>query len=276
MTPGRYRRTIVMMRHPRRLFVTGGSGFLGRHIVDGPASEGWEVIAPTSRSLDLRDAVSVHEMIAGRQPAAIIHTAYRKDDRTSIVDASRHVASAAARCGARLVHVSTDALFAGRLAPYTEADEPTAVHDYGRDKADAEREVAAACPSAVIVRTSLLYGVHELSGHERAVRDAVSGTSSMTFFTDEVRSALLVDDLAVALVALADRSEPSGVLNLTGPDPLSRAELATMTARRHGWDASRLRFSTIEESGMTRPGHVVLDSTLAAGHGLEVRGPASW
>jgi dTDP-4-dehydrorhamnose reductase len=266
----------VRRRHHRRLFVTGGGGFLGRHVVNGPACEPWELIAPSSASLDLCDDETVREVVRDWRPTAIIHTAYRKDDRASIVDASRNVAAAAELVRARLVHVSTDALFAGRDAPYTERDPPSPVHDYGRAKADAEQAVADTCPSAVIVRTSLIYGRDELSGHELVVRDVVSGRSDIVFFTDEIRSPVLVDDLAAALVALAGRTEPVGVLHLAGPEPLSRAELARLVARRHGWATDRLRFGTIAESGLVRPGRVVLDSSLASRHGLSVAGPGDW
>ena len=259
--------------HPRRLVVTGGSGFLGRHIVNGPATGHWEVVAPSSQAVDLRTAESVNDLIDAWRPAAIIHTAYRKDDRASIVDATCNVAEAAERFGARLVHVSTDALFRGRPAPYCEADQPTPIHDYGRNKAEAERVVAATTANSVIVRTSLLYGSHEMSMHELAVRDAISGRSTMSFFTDEIRSALLVDDLAVALVDLAERSDLTGHLHLGGPEPLSRAELAIATARRHGWDISKLHFSTIEAAGLIRPSGVVLDSSLAVSHGFVLRSP---
>lgn len=277
MPNGPYRPTIrfvaIRHRHPRRLFVTGGSGFLGRHVLRGSASERWEIIAPSSAAVDLRHADSVMAAVKAWRPTAIIHTAYRRGDRASIVDASRHVAEAARRTRARLVHVSTDAVFAGRPAPYTEADPPDPVHDYGRDKADAETVVGAAAGSHVIVRTSLLYGRHELSSHELAVRDVVTGTSTTTFFSDEVRSPVLVDDLAAALVDLATRDDITGVLHLGGPQQYSRAELAIQTADRHGWDRSKLRFSTIAESGLVRPGHVVLDSSLARSHGIGVRGP---
>ena len=279
----RYRRTISNVatrrpqrrRHPKRLFITGGSGFLGRHIVNGTASETWEIVAPSSQALDLRDADSVRSAIADWRPTAIIHTAYRRDDRASIVDASRHIAEAAQHFGVRLVHISTDALFRGRTAPYREADEPTPITDYGRWKADAERIVAATAPNAVIVRTSLLFGSRELSPHELAVRDVISGRSAMAFFTDEVRSAVLVDDVATALVRLATRPHVTGVLNLGGPEALSRAELAMRTARRHGWDHSKLTFSTIEASGLIRPTRVVLDSSLARSEGFRLRSPSA-
>lgn len=265
--------TIRSRRH-RRLFVTGGSGFLGRHIVNGPASQSWEVIAPGSGSADLRHRDTILAMVRDWKPAAIVHTAYRKDDRASIVDASGHVAEAAVAVGARLVHVSSDAVFAGQIAAYTELDPPSPVNDYGRDKADAEAVVADVDPGAVIVRTSLIYGSDEPSVHERAVRDAIAGRSSTTFFTDEIRSPVMVGDLAASLVDLATMPEVRGLLHLGGPQALSRATLAVMTAGRHGWDESLLRFSTIAESGLTRPSKVVLDSRRARSYGIAVRGPA--
>jgi dTDP-4-dehydrorhamnose reductase len=277
---GRYRSTIGNMairhRRPGRLFVTGGAGFLGRHIVNGPATERWEVVAPSSQGLDLRHAEHVSSTIRDWKPTAIIHTAYRLGERSSIVDASANVADAARRYGVRLVHVSSDLVFGGRPAPYTESDEPTPIIEYGRDKADAEDVVARRCPDAVIVRTSLLFGRSEMSNHELAVRDAISGRARMTFFTDEIRSPVLVDDLAAELVGLAAGHRLSGVLHLGGPEPLSRSELAIMTAHRHGWDARKLRFSTIQESGQVRPGRIELDSSLARSHGIALRGPGDW
>ncbi len=261
--------------------MTGSSGFLGRHVVNGVPAERWDIIAQTSQALDLRNRDSVLGVIGDWRPTVIIHTAYRKNDRGSNVDSTRHVAEAASLVGSRLIHVSTDALFAGRSHPYSEQDTPTPVHEYGREKAEAEQIVATLCRNAVVVRTSLLIGGNQhsgqqLSGHEIAVRDAIHGRVPITFFTDEVRSPVLVDQLAAALTELAARPEITGVLHLGGPDPISRADLALMIARRHGWDTSRLRFGTLGESGLSRPGHVVLDSSLAESHGLFVQGPSSW
>lgn len=269
-----------MALRPRRarrlLFVTGGSGFLGRHIVNGIDAERWEIVAPDSKGLDLRNASSVRAVIRDWRPAAIIHTAYRPYERASTVDASQHVAEAAQAVGARLVHVSSDVVFRGGMRAYDERDAPTPVSEYGRFKADAEHIVASTCESAVIVRTSLLIGQRDLSSHERAVRDVIDGTSKMVFFTDEIRCPAFVDDVAAGLVELAARPDVTGVLHLAGPEPMSRAELAVRVARRHGWNPMQLRFGTLAESGLQRPARVVLDSSYAAGLGLSARGPAEW
>lgn len=260
----------------RRLFVTGGLGYLGGHILNGPASERWNLIAPSSQALDLRYRDSVRSVIADWKPNAIIHTAYRRDDRESIVQASRNVAEAAAKSGARLVHVSSDAVFGGRAWAYTESDPVTPVNDYGIDKADAEAAVLDACPDAVVIRLSLLIGKNEMSGHELNVRKAITGHSDMSFFTDAIRCPAIVDDVADALVELADRRDVHGVLHLAGPEPLSYAELATLTAKNHDWDEEKLEFTTIDESGLAVPSRVELDCSLARSLGIAVRGPSAW
>lgn len=261
------------MRRPRRLFVTGASGYLGSHLVADPQTDRWQIVAPPSRAPDLRNRAAVDEVIADWRPAAIIHTAYRRDDRAAIVDASRHVALAAARVGARLVHVSTDALFEGRLAPYDEREAPSPVTAYGRDKAEAELVVRDACPGAVIVRTSLLLAGRRPGVQERMVADVVSGTSTTRFFTDEVRSPVRVDDVAAGLLAIAADPSIHGNVNLGGPQPYDRYALALAIASDNDWPTERIEPTTLGELGLTRPSRVVLDSSRAAALGIRLRGP---
>ena len=255
-----------MLRSPRSkiLFVTGASGFLGRHVVNGPASSDWEIVAPSSTSLDLRNRDAVLSMVHDWRPNAIAHLAYRKSDRPSIVDASGHIAEAATASKARLVHMSSDVVFPGRPAPYDETAEMFPLTDYARDKIDAERAVLDVCPDAVVIRTSLLYSTVELASVQQDVADAINGRTVTTFFTDEVRCPAHVEDVADAVTRLAAMREISGPLHVAGPDALSRAEFAVRTARLLGLDTSLVRTATMAESGVVRPGRVVLDSSRAA------------
>lgn len=256
------------------MLVTGASGFLGRHLTRGDASEGWELVAPSSTSMDIRRRESTIDSITGWKPSVVIHLAYRKGDRRTIVDGSRHVAEAAAACDARLVHMSTDLVFGSRRRPYLEDDLPVPTEEYGRDKFDAERAVTQACPSAVIVRTSLLYGTGDLGVPQIDVEQALHAAHSdrsMTFFTDEYRCPAHVEDVAAAVAELAGRPEVSGTLHVAGPEAMSRADFARRTAIWLGGDPTSLRTGTIEESGLTRSARVVLDSTRAQSLGLVCR-----
>ncbi len=189
-----------------------------------------------------------------------------------IVDGTRHVAVAAADAGSLLVHVSTDVVFAGRPAPYTEADAPDPITDYGRHKADAELAAAAAVPDATIIRTSLLYGTDHPSPFQIELSDGLrSGRSPMTFFTDEFRCPAHAADVAGAIVHIAARREFAGPLHVAGPEPVSRLDFASALARYAGLERIPLPSTTIAEAGMTRSGNVVLDTTLAATLGIRCR-----
>lgn len=247
------------------MLVTGASGYLGGAV----AALSSAVPAPR---VDIRDLGALSSLFASVRPSTVIHTATvlgnkggAAEDLWAVVAAgAANVAVAARSVGARLVHVSSDAVFAGRDAAYTEADAPSPVFDYGAAKAAAEDAVAAVDPGAALVRTSLLVsgGRGEPSRHERTCLDLARGAADGALFTDEIRCPIAVDDLAAALVALA-ATDYAGVLNVAGPEALSRHELGVRVAARHGVDPAAVPASTIAASGLTRPGRVVLDSSAA-------------
>jgi dTDP-4-dehydrorhamnose reductase len=236
------------------LLVTGGSGYLGRELLRrSPEAVG--AARGAGLRLDVRDADAVRAALDSLRPAAVIHTAYRQDDRATTLDGAVNVARAAASQGARLIHLSSDLVFDGEKgAPYTEEDEPGPITAYGRDKADAEAAVREAHPGALVVRTSLLYGGAEPGPQERLAADPEA-----RFFTDEIRSPVQVGDLAAALLELAG-TERAGILHLGGADALSRHELARLLAP----DPERVRAATLAESGLVRPRDCTLSSARAA------------
>jgi dTDP-4-dehydrorhamnose reductase len=221
-----------------RLLVTGGSGYLGGEILRRvPGAVGTVHTGSGDVRLDVRDAGAVRALVESVRPACVIHTAYARhgEDAWDVnVSGARNVAVAAAAVGARLIHLSTDVVFAGDAGrPYVETDAPRPVTAYGRSKAEAEAAVRSAHPGAAIVRTSLIYGGPELSSHERAVLDAVDGTAPMAFFADEIRCPAHIGDLAQAVLELSHLSL-AGPLHLAGSDAVSRYEFARLVAAAHG------------------------------------------
>jgi dTDP-4-dehydrorhamnose reductase len=170
--------------------------------------------------------------------------------------------------------MSTDVVFGGRAAPYTERDHPTPATPYGRHKFAAERSIGEIHPGAVIVRTSLIYGTDRPSPAQHQLAELLrspAGPPSMRWFTDEYRCPVHADDLAAAVSDLAGRPDVSGPLHVTGPERVSRAAFADLMARYIGVTDAGLPTTTLAESGLDRPGNVVLDVSKAADLGITCR-----
>jgi dTDP-4-dehydrorhamnose reductase len=240
------------------MFITGLGGYLGSEIGRQAPAAGWDVAGIAgSAQLDVRDAAAVRAAIEAARPEVVVHTAYRMDDASVNVDGTRAVGAAATAAGARLIHLSSDLVFAGREArALTEADAPAPVTDYGASKLEAERVCP---PEALLVRTSLLYGGEQPSTHELMAIEAADGVRDMAFFTDEVRCPIAVGDLAAAILELAG-ADVAGPLHVAGADALTRLEFARLVAAHHGRDPDALRGGV---GGPERPKHIALDSSRA-------------
>jgi dTDP-4-dehydrorhamnose reductase len=245
--------------------IVGASGYLGREVARQAREAGLAVVGTATTAaggwvpVDITDRKSVHALIQAVLPKVVINCA-RGDWRAS-ADGAANVAAEAAAAGVRIVHVSTDALHAGRPTPYTEADTPTPVSLYGAAKAAAETAVAAISPSAVIVRTSLIAGTDE-SQQVTFALDVTTGRRSGTMFSDEIRCPVHVEDLAAALLELGD-SRFGGILNVTGPEAISRADFGRLIARSHGLDESAVPVGLSATAGLgPRPLDVRLDTSL--------------
>lgn len=61
----------------RTVLLTGGSGMVGRNVIESPAAAGWNLVAPISRELDLRDTQAVADFVRKLKPDVVIHAAGR-------------------------------------------------------------------------------------------------------------------------------------------------------------------------------------------------------
>jgi len=265
-----------------RLLVTGGSGYLGGWVVR-LARDGWGVTAtylshPANgpgvswRQLDVRDAAAVAALVCQVQPDVVVHTASlnpgQGDDFEAVnADGSRNVARAAASCGSRLIHLSTDVLFDGKKGNYVEEDPPSPITPYGRSKALAEETVLASGAEVVIVRTSLIYGWRPRADRNtRQMMDALAAGQPVRLFTDELRCPIWVESLVAAVVELAGmgyaRFHRVGVLNVAGAQALSRYEFGVRLLRFLGVDPSTV-IPTPSPKDKLRPLDCTLDCSRA-------------
>jgi GDP-4-dehydro-6-deoxy-D-mannose reductase len=153
-----------------RLLVTGASGFVGGHLCDFLVQSGHEV-ATLSRDgvvdepVDVCDFAAVRSSVAAHRPQGIIHLAgiayvpeaEGDEDRAHRVnvDGTRNLLDAAADVGARVLFVSSGAVYGdggGSSPPFCERSPLAPRGVYARTKADAEAECIARNGRQPIVR----------------------------------------------------------------------------------------------------------------------------
>jgi dTDP-4-dehydrorhamnose reductase len=132
----------------------------------------------------------------------IVNAAYRRADWATTADGGMHVALAAAAAEARLVHVSSDALFSGTAASCDESCLPDPTTAYGAAKAAAENGGHGCC-SGCRHRPYLADIGDGDWAHERYVHALAAGAVTGALFTDDLRCPVHVTDLAAALLELA-------------------------------------------------------------------------
>jgi dTDP-4-dehydrorhamnose reductase len=265
------------------LLVTGAGGQLGADLlrVAGPAAHG-----VTRTELDVTDPGVVDKAVQSWAEAAradrlvcVNAAAYTAVDAAE-TDAERafavneagaaNLAAACERHGARLVHVSTDYVFAGDgTAPY-EVDTPTAPAGvYGASKLAGERAVLAAAPRSWVVRTAWVYG-ETGANFVKTMARLEREKDTLDVVDDQRGSPTWSRDLAAGLVALAGSDAPYGVYHCTNAGDTTWCGLARAVFEELGADPERVRPTTTAAfpRPAPRPAYSVLSDAAWRAAGL--------
>jgi dTDP-4-dehydrorhamnose reductase len=152
-----------------KVLVTGSQGQLARSLVErGSGRAGIDILAVGRPELDMEEPGSAERAIAVAAPDVVINAAAftavdlaeDEPDRAFRVNAAAagEVASAAARIGAPIIHISTDYVFdGGGTEAYSEEAPTNPLGVYGRSKLEGEEQVRAANARSTIVRTAWVY-----------------------------------------------------------------------------------------------------------------------
>lgn len=158
----------------KKVLVTGCNGQLGRAIQKEYAGDVTFILTDVAEgegitSLDITDIDAVMSLVLNEKPDVIINCAALTNvdgcekmwDLAYKINAigPRNLAIAATTVGAKLVHVSTDYVFAGtERTPRTEFDTPDPISAYGKTKLEGEQFVRQFAEKFFILRTAWLYG----------------------------------------------------------------------------------------------------------------------
>jgi dTDP-4-dehydrorhamnose reductase len=151
-----------------RVFVTGGSGFVGAHVLRVFEAHGAELAAPRHAEVDVTDARAVRDSVVTFRPDAVVHCAILNDfgalyaDRRAgwdaYVGATRNLVDAANEAGARMLLVSTDWVFDGSQSGATEDTPPNPINLYGFLKAASELVVTERAIRGSVARIAAVQG----------------------------------------------------------------------------------------------------------------------
>jgi dTDP-4-dehydrorhamnose reductase len=190
--------------------------------------------------LDLTSPVALRTVCERERPGTIVFSAYDRTSRAVTVDAAARAAALAARLEARFVFISTDLVFDGKTGHYRETDRPAPILAYGALKAEAELQVRAEHPAAVVLRASLFVGESGVMLRPAYECETLVRGQPVTLYRDEWRSPTHVDDVARAAWDLA-ALDVQGIYHVAGPDRLTRAELGRVLCALFRFDARLLR-----------------------------------
>ena len=260
--------------------VTGAAGALGTDVVAVLSMYGEDVVGCDRHALDVTSAENVETVLDREAPEIVVNCAAytavdaaEKDEETAFLvnaDGPDLLARWCADNGARLVHVSTDYVFAGRASTPYDEDAPVAPRSaYGRSKAAGERAVLSSGADAFVVRTAWVYGA--VGGNfVKTMARLANEHEKVSVVDDQVGSPTWSLHLARALVALGVSNAPPGIYHCTSAGEASWFVFARAVFAELGLDPARIEPTTTDAfpRAAARPAYGVLSDRRWRAAGL--------
>lgn len=270
----------------QRVLLTGGSGLLGTSIIKlRPANTHILSTYNSSfsdraegvdwRELDLKDGADVTALIEEFSPDFIIHSGSigsvdfadknRELSHQINVQGTQNILDAAKGVGAKVVFISSNAVFDGNNPPYAEDDPVCPVNYYGELKAEGEKVTLASDPSNAVVRPILMYGWPNEGRRGNLVTfwlGKLEAGEDILAVDDVWSKPLWVDDAAkVCWEVIAQ--DARGIFNVCGSERVTLYDLAAKTAEVFGFDAERVKAVPSSHFGdiATRPKDTSFDTS---------------
>lgn len=268
---------------PKRILITGASGLLG-------ASLAWE-LAPnhtvfgvtnstplqtdrfTVLTADLLDEGELKNLMDRTQPDWVIHCAAVANLETCETKPTLArrlnseipgiLADQCRKGGARLLHVSTDAVFDGDKGDYVETDTTNPLSVYAQTKLEGEFAVAQANPDAIIARVNLFgyspSGKRSLA--EFFLNNLLAG-NRVKGFIDVFFCPMLVNEIAHVFNEMLE-NELSGLFHVFSADTMSKHAFGVAIAERFGLDTGLIAPIAVNDFGLAarRSPNLTMDTT---------------
>lgn len=205
-----------------KILLTGADGQIGWELRRTLSQLG-TIVAPDRQQLDLSHLEMIAPCVQHVHPNLIINAAGytavdRAEEEPDLADrvngeAPGVLAAQAKKCGAAIIHYSTDYVFDGtKASPYVPDDKPNPISAYGRSKLLGEQSVMKSGAEALVLRLSWVYGLRR-SNFLRAILDQAEKRDRLTVVNDQHGCPTwcrLVAEWTAAILNNSFQMEPGG------------------------------------------------------------------
>ncbi len=262
-----------------RYLVTGCSGQLGYDVVKELKNQKVEdVIALTSKEMDITNKELVQKIITEYAPNHIIHCAAftNVDDAEKEkelcykvnVEGTKNITYASSWVDAKLTFISTDYVFDGTKDTYDINDQVNPINYYGYTKTLAE-DIVRKYDKSFIVRTSSVFGINGNNFIKKILTKAKTNPE-LKVVCDEYMRPTYTKDLAKLLIEMQNTTK-YGTYHATNMDNLTWYQLAKYVLQECNIDIPIKPVSSSEfPSPAKRPKNSILLNTSLKENGFEL------
>ena len=254
-----------------RILVTGASGLLGANLALEANRLGHDVYGVVNSqplktdafnvlTADLQTEDAVETLFRQVRPEWVIHCAAianlevceKQPELAHRINGEIPgiLAKHCRKGGARLLHVSTDAVFDGIKGNYIETDAPNPQNVYAETKLAGEAAVAANDPEALIARVNLFgFSPSERRSLAEFFLYNLIAEKPLNGFTDVFFCPVLVNDIAGIFFRMLE-NRLSGIYHVFSGDCLSKYDFGVRIAERFGLNANLIAPVSVAEGGL--------------------------
>jgi dTDP-4-dehydrorhamnose reductase len=257
------------------VLVLGGSGMLGSDLVPAMRTAGFLVVAPPSSELDISNPVHLAMLANGELGKfdwvvncagyTAVDVAETDEDNAYRLNAlgPGYLAIACAESGTKLIHISTDYVFDGKATtPINETVKENPLGVYARTKFEGENAILRTLPSAIILRTSWLFGAQGKS-FPKTILKAYAAGKDLKVVSDQVGTPTSTLELSQIIIKAIDQSLAPGIYHSAGKDVMSWHRFASLLIALKFKQKDVVAACSSDEypTLAPRPGYSALDSS---------------
>lgn len=243
-----------------RIFFTGITGLLGGYFLKNRDLD-YEIIGITKTnlqknkafvSLDITNKISLIDFTKEKNPDIIIHAASlgnvdycetHPDEAYKVnVEGTKNIIEAAKEVNARLIFMSSNAIYDGVGYPFDEKSKPNPIDVYGRTKVEGENIIKKSNLDYAILRLMTMYGWFAPGGRTNPaawVIDKLRKGEAISVVNDVYNNHLWASQAAdVVWKIIKNDTHTNKAYNVAGKDCINRFEFALKVAKVFDLDSS--------------------------------------